>query len=162
MRQGLVNLLGNVARFLFSLGRLVRVPLCDIISEEVHHVLDVARYFSASNKASLSERLRLLEQILGMCVESGSSSLPQDVMQMHHATCRAPFEDGYIRAGTIERHDHSLQNELEAHRAIPCHEERVLVHKRSLFAFAEILVVLNLLHHCNDAYNVVPVVPLRR
>ena len=83
-------------------------------------------------------------------------------MQMHHATRGAPFKYGYIRAGTIQRDHHRLQDEFESHSTIPCYEERVLVHKLPALTFAEVFVVLNSLNHSYDAYNVIPVITLSR
>ena len=72
---------------------------------------------------------RTVLQILGLQVESGSSPLPQDVMQMHHAASRTPLKDSHVGTRAIERHHYSLKDQLKADSAIPRHEKWRLVYR---------------------------------
>ena len=58
--EGLIDFLGHVALFFFSLRRLVWIPLGDVVSKEIHQILDVASHLSTSNEASLSQCYRLI------------------------------------------------------------------------------------------------------
>ena len=151
MLIALVDCLRNMACLLFTLSVFVRIPLRDVVGEEIHHVLDVARYFSARDKSGLFQRRCSIHQSRSVHVKSGGANLPQDVMQMHHAACGTPFEDSHIITCTIKRHYHSFQDEFESCCAIPSHEQRILIYQFSALAFAQKLIILYLLDLAQNA-----------
>ena len=149
-----------MAPLVFSLWCLVWVPLCDVICKEVHHVLNIAADLTTSYKTSLPQCFSSFKQCFSLQIETRSSFLPQNVMQMHHATRGAPLENGNIRTSAIEWYHDRLENEFQTNGAVPRHEQRILIHQLSPLASAQLPMILsfNLRNYPN---NIIPMVALR-
>ena len=158
--ERLVHALRDVAPLLDPLLRLVRVPLGDIPAEEVHNVVDFAGHRAARHPAGLAQSRRLRSQSLRAHVEARRPAFPHDVVKVHHGPRGGPFVHGDVGVGLEERHHDGLQHELQTRRAVPSHEEGVLVHEFAALAPAQRLVVLDALHLGDDTDDPIPVVPL--
>ena len=127
MRQGVVHHLSHMALETSPVHAFVDIPLGDVVSEEVNDVMDLALLHTCSEKPLSPHQLSVSFEVLGSQIEARRASLPEDVVEVNHATGRRPLEDPDVCAGTEVWDRHRLEAELQAHCAIPRHKERVLV-----------------------------------
>ena len=94
-------------------------------------------------------------------IETRRVAFPENIMQVHHATGRRPFEYANVTAGAEVWHRDCLQAKFKTHSAVPGHKERVLIHQLSAFAIGEDFVIMDTFNLRYGADDVVPIISLR-